>query len=76
MSFSQEELVALAYGVVFAFVLFYVAIIAAKLARLERTTADLLERVLRERSDARSDVVEVPDYAGASWERSTEGGPE
>ena len=35
MSLSQSELVALAYGVVFVFVLLYVAIIAAKLARLD-----------------------------------------
>ena len=36
MSWSQEELVAAAYAVVFFFVLVYVAIIAAKLARLQR----------------------------------------
>ena len=39
MSWSQEELVA----VVFVFVLVYVAIIAAKLARLQRETAELVE---------------------------------
>jgi len=37
------EYVAAAYGVVFVFVLVYVAIIAAKLARLQRETAELLE---------------------------------
>jgi hypothetical protein len=73
VNLSQGELVALAYGVVFAFVLFYVAIIAAKLARLERETADLVELARSQRSSARADVVEVPDYAGASWEGSNEG---
>lgn len=43
MNLSQEELVAAAYGVVFVFVLFYVAIIAAKLVRLQRETAELAE---------------------------------
>lgn len=43
MSWSQAELVAAAYGVVFVFVLVYVAIIAAKLVRLQRETAELLE---------------------------------
>ena len=43
MSWSQEELVAAAYAVVFFFVLVYVAIIAAKLARLQRETSELVE---------------------------------
>ncbi len=43
MSWSQEELVAAAYAVVIVFVLVYVAIIAAKLARLQRETAELVE---------------------------------
>jgi len=43
VSFSQGELVAMAYAVVFVFVLAYVAIIAAKLARLQRETAELVE---------------------------------
>jgi CcmD family protein len=43
VSFSQEELVAAAYAVVFVFVLVYVAIIAAKLARLQRETSELVE---------------------------------
>lgn len=43
MSWSQAELVAAAYGAVFVFVLVYVAIIAAKLVRLQRETAELLE---------------------------------
>jgi CcmD family protein len=37
------EYVAAAYGVVFVFVLVYVAIIAAKLVRLQRETGELLE---------------------------------
>ena len=43
MSWSQEELVAAAYAVVFVFVLVYVAIIAAKLAR-RRSTPCLASR--------------------------------
>lgn len=55
---SQGELVALAYGAVFVFVLVYVAIIAAKLVRLQRETAELaaLARSRREQSDARATV--------------------
>jgi CcmD family protein len=41
------EYVAAAYGVVFVSVLVYVAIIAAKLARLQRETAELLELARR-----------------------------
>lgn len=44
---SQEQLVAAAYGVVFVFVLVYVAIIAAKLVRLQRETAELAELARR-----------------------------
>jgi len=47
VSWSQEELVAAAYAVVFLFVLVYVAIIAAKLARLQRETAELVELARR-----------------------------
>lgn len=53
MNLSQEELVAAAYAVVFVFVLVYVAIIAAKLARLERETAELVQ-LARDRSRAES----------------------
>ena len=42
---TQGQYVAAAYGAVFAFVLVYVAIIAAKLVRLQRETAELLELV-------------------------------
>ena len=47
MSWSQEQLVAAAYGVVFFFVLVYVAIIAAKLVRPQRETAELVELARR-----------------------------
>ena len=40
---SQGQYVALAYGVVLVFVVLWVAIIATKLARLERETGDLAE---------------------------------
>jgi hypothetical protein len=56
---TQGQYVAAAYGAVFVFVLVYVAIIAAKLARLQRDTAELLELARsRERFDRR------PGYAG------------
>jgi CcmD family protein len=44
---TQGQYVAAAYGVVFVFVLAYVAIIASKLARLQRQTAELLQLVRR-----------------------------
>jgi CcmD family protein len=48
---AGEKYVAAAYGIVFVAVLVYVAIIAAKLARLERETAELAE-LARRRVDA------------------------
>ena len=51
-------LVAAAYAVVFVFVLVYVVIIAAKLARLQRETADLVEL-----ARARGGSDRAPDYA-------------
>jgi type II secretory pathway component PulM len=47
---AGEKYVAAAYGVVLVFVLVWVAIIAAKLARLERETAELAE-LARRRAD-------------------------
>ena len=44
---SQGQYVAAAYGVVFVFVLVYVAIIAAKLVRLQQVTSELLELARR-----------------------------
>jgi hypothetical protein len=40
---SQGQYVALAYGIVLVFVLLWVAIIATKLSRLERETAELAD---------------------------------
>jgi CcmD family protein len=51
---AQEKYVAAAYAVVFAFLLVYVLIIAAKLGRLEREVTDLTARVA-ERSKEESD---------------------
>ena len=48
---TQGQYVALAYGVVFVFVLLWVAIIATKLARLERETGELVELARGHRSD-------------------------
>ena len=48
---TQGEYVAAAYAVVFVVVLVYVAIIAAKLVRLQRETAELLE-LARQREGA------------------------
>jgi hypothetical protein len=48
---SQGQYVALAYGAVFVFVLLWVAIIAAKLSRLERESAELAELARGRRSD-------------------------
>jgi CcmD family protein len=60
LNLSQEELVAAAYGVVFVFVLVYVAIIAAKLARLQRETAELAE-LARQRADSGSEQASGTD---------------
>jgi hypothetical protein len=48
---AGEKYVAAAYGVVFLFVLVWVAIIAAKLGRLERETAELAELARRRETD-------------------------
>jgi len=52
---SQGEYVAAVYGVVFVVVLVYVAIMAAKLVRLERETAELLELARRRAATALTD---------------------
>lgn len=41
---SEWQYVAAAYGVVFAFVVAWVAIVAVKLGRLQRQIAELVER--------------------------------
>jgi len=48
---SQSQYVALAYGIVLFFVLLWVAIIATKLSRLERETAELADLARGRRSD-------------------------
>jgi len=48
---TQGQYVALAYGVVFVFVLIWVVIITTKLARLERETGELVEIARARRSD-------------------------
>jgi len=58
VSWSQAELVAAAYGVVFVFVLVYVAIIAAKLVRLQRETAELLQLARGREAAARRDAAQ------------------
>ena len=51
---TAGQYVAAAYGVVFVVLLAYVAIIAAKLARLQRETAELLELARRRERVAES----------------------
>jgi CcmD family protein len=66
VNWSQAELVAAAYGAVFVFVLVYVAIIAAKLVRLQRETSELLELARGREAAVRRDaapVVEAPGEA-------------
>jgi len=53
---TAGQYVAAAYGVVFVFVLVYVAIIAAKLVRLQRETAELLELARGRGSAVRPDA--------------------
>jgi CcmD family protein len=49
---NKGEYVAAAYGVVFVVVLVYVAIIAAKLVRLQQETAELLELARRKQAES------------------------
>ena len=55
---SPGDYVAAAYAVVFVFFLVYVAILAAKLVRLERQTAELLELARRRESVSRAEEPE------------------
>jgi len=48
---SQSDYVVAAYGVVFVTLLVYVAVIAAKLSRLERDTAELAKLARQRRAD-------------------------
>jgi CcmD family protein len=61
---SAGQYVAAAYGVVFVVVLAYVAIIAAKLARLQRETAELLELVRRRQSASVSSEAVTREASG------------
>ena len=48
---SQSDYVAIAYGIVLMFIVLWVAIIATKLSRLERETAELADIARGRRSD-------------------------
>ena len=48
---SQSDYVVAAYAVIFVTLLVYVAIISAKLSRLERETGELAEVARRRRAD-------------------------
>jgi len=61
---TAEKYVAAAYLVVFAFVLLYVLIIAAKLGRLSREVEELAELVRARRE--RGGVDELADRGGAA----------
>jgi CcmD family protein len=60
---TQGQYVAAAYGVVFVFVLVYVAIIAAKLLRLQRETAELLELARGREAAVRRDAIRVAEVS-------------
>jgi CcmD family protein len=62
---TQGEYVAAAYAVVFVVVLVYVAIIAAKLVRLQRDTAQLLE-LARQREERAPEPPREVTRAGSS----------
>jgi CcmD family protein len=61
---SPGDYVAAAYAVVFVFFLVYVAILAAKLVRLERQTAELLELAQRRESAPTADEPEPARTTG------------
>ena len=61
---TQGQYVAAAYAVVFVFVLVYVAIIAAKLVRLQRETAELLELARGREVAARRKVAPAVEATG------------
>ena len=62
---TQGQYVAAAYGVVFVFVLAYVAIIAAKLARLQRQTAELVALAHRRSQPQPSEAIPREAVRGA-----------
>ena len=61
---TQGQYVAAVYGIVFVVVLAYVAIIAAKLARLQRETTELLELARRREQPARSREAVIREAPG------------
>jgi len=61
---SQGQYVAAVYGVVLVVVLAYVAIIAAKLVRLQRETTELLELARRRQPPVRSAEAMAQEAAG------------
>ena len=61
---TQGQYVAAVYGAVFVVVLAYVAIIAAKLARLQRETTELLELARRRQQPARSSEAVMREAPG------------
>ena len=61
---SQGQYVAAAYGVVFVFVLVYVAIVAAKLARLQRQTAELVALASTRAAGAEADRAPTREAVG------------
>ena len=63
---TQGQYVAAAYGAVFVFVLVYVAIIAAKLTRLQRETAELLELARGRAAAERRDVAPTTEVHGGA----------
>ena len=61
---SQGQYVAAAYGVVFVFVLAYVAIIATKLSRLQRQTAELVALAAQRAPVETAEVTPVREAVG------------
>jgi len=61
---TQGQYVAAVYGAVFVVVLAYVAIIAAKLARLQHETTELLELARRREQPARSREAVIREAPG------------
>jgi hypothetical protein len=63
---SGGQYVAAVYGVVFVFVLAYVAIIAAKLSRLQRDTRELLELARARQPEPRSAELVTRETTGGA----------
>ncbi|HXG77284.1 MAG TPA: CcmD family protein [Gaiellaceae bacterium] len=61
---TQGQYVAATYAVVFVFVLVYVAIIAAKLSRLQREVSELLELARRRADSSAASAIPMGESAG------------